>query len=122
MKLLVLSDRYDMSSIAYQTATARVDDPSAFEDWVRTLNRYAMRPDATVVIEVGPDEAERRRQERSGALELYEESQLQKRLAELYAEPERLTPGDRILRIDGNQDPDAVANAIREALRPIVGS
>ena len=119
---VVLSDRYDMSSIAYQTATARVDDSAAFEEWVRTLNRYALRPDATVVIEVSADEAERRRLERSGALELYEESQLQQRLAELYGKPERLTPHDRIIRIDGEQDADAVAEAIRRALQPIVGT
>ncbi len=119
---VVLSDRYDMSSIAYQTATARVDDLAAFEDWVRGLNRYAVRPSATVVIDVDPQEAERRRQERSGALELYEESQLQRRLAELYAEPQRLTPADRIVRVDGNRPAEQVAEAIRKALTEIVGS
>ena len=115
---VVLCDRYDLSSIAYQTATARLEDdgPGEFERWVRELNRYARRPDVTVVVDVTAEEAERRRRERRGAVELYEEAQLQRRLAELYAEAERLVPGDRIVRIDGNQDTDQVAAAIRDAL------
>jgi len=119
---VVLCDRYDLSSIAYQTATARLEGegPGEFENWVRSLNRYALRPDVTIVVDVTADEAERRRRERRGAVELYEEAQLQRRLAELYGEAERLVPGDKILRIDGNQPTDQVATAIREALAPLV--
>ena len=119
---VVLCDRYDLSSIAYQTATARLegDGPEQFEHWVRGLNRYAIRPDVTVVVEVAAEEAERRRRERRGAVELYEESQLQGQLAELYADAERLVPGDRIVRVDGNQDTDQVAEAIREVLAETV--
>jgi dTMP kinase len=119
---VVLCDRYDLSSIAYQTATVRLDEEALpeFEAWVRSLNRDALRPDAVVVIDVDPDVAEQRRKERRGALELYEESQLQRRLAQLYAEAERLCPGDRIVRIDGNVDADAVTEAVCQALAPIV--
>jgi dTMP kinase len=119
---VVLCDRYDLSSIAYQTATARLDDASLpeFEDWIRSLNRYALRPDAVVVIDVDPDVAEERRKERRGALELYEESQLQRKLAELYRDAERLCPGDRILRIDGNVGADAVTAAVCKALESVV--
>ncbi|HZO16480.1 MAG TPA: dTMP kinase [Polyangiaceae bacterium] len=121
---VVLSDRYDMSSIAYQAASARLDSDEleSFQAWVRSLNRYALRPDAIVVIEVDPTEAERRRSERSSAPELYEEVQLQERLAELYASAESLSPGDRIVRIDGNASADDVALRICAALTPIVGS
>ena len=118
---MVISDRYDLSSIAYQTATTREEDTAGFEAWVRELNRYAPRPDATIVLEVSPEEAERRRQERLGALELYEESELQRQLVELYARAETLVPGDRIFRIDGNQSPEAVTEAVQEALAAVVG-
>lgn len=117
---VVLCDRYDLSSIAYQTATARVDDHAAFESWVRELNRYAPRPDATVVIDVNPDEAERRRRDRRGAHEIYEESPLQHKLSELYKEAERLVPGDTIVRVDGDVDVDAVAAAIAEGLAELI--
>lgn len=117
----VICDRYDLSSIAYQTATVRGEDTSAFETWVREINRYAPRPDATIVLDVSPEEAERRRQERLGALDLYEETELQRQLAELYARAETLVPGDRVIRVDGNQPLDAVSDAVRAALAEVIG-
>lgn len=119
---VVICDRYDLSSIAYQTATARDEIRDTFEAWVRTLNRDAVRPTATVVLEVDADEAERRRRDRSGALDLYEETALQEKLAALYRDAERLLPDDRVIRIDGNMSADEVERAIREALAPIVES
>jgi dTMP kinase len=102
---LVLSDRYDLSSLAYQSATAEpgashAGDPVA---WIRELNRQARRPDLTVVLDVDPDVAAERRQSRGGPAELYEKLELQRRLAALYAEAERLVPGDRVVHIDANQ-------------------
>jgi len=108
---LVLSDRYDLSSLAYQSATAptdasgRPDDPVA---WIRELNRQARRPDLTVVLDVDPDVAAERRKNRGGKAELYEKLDLQRRLAALYADAERLVPGDRVVHIDANQALDAV--------------
>ncbi|HHH30938.1 MAG TPA: dTMP kinase [Polyangiaceae bacterium] len=118
---VVICDRYDLSSIAYQTATARTEDREAFEIWVRELNRYAPRPDATVVLDVTPEEAERRRQERLGALELYEETALQRELAALYARAESLVPGDHVIRVDGNRPLDEVTEAVQRALADVVG-
>jgi dTMP kinase len=116
---VVISDRYDLSSIAYQTATAG-DDVEGFARWVRELNRYAPRPDATIVLDVAPEEAERRRAERLGALELYEEIELQRKLSALYANAQSLVPGDRVIVLDGNAGVEAVGNAVIDALAPIV--
>jgi dTMP kinase len=102
---LVLSDRYDLSSLAYQSATAEPDvspragDPVA---WIRELNRQARRPDLTLVLDVDPDVAAERRKSRGGKAELYEKLELQRRLAALYADAERLVPGDRVVHIDAN--------------------
>ena len=102
---LVLTDRYDLSSLAYQSATAEPGasgggDPVA---WIRELNRQARRPDLTLVLDVDPDVAAERRQSRGGTAELYEKLELQRRLAALYAQAERLVPGDRVVHIDANQ-------------------
>ena len=118
---IVVSDRYDLSSIAYQSVTARSDGAlevrdGAFERWVRELNRYALRPDVTILLDVDPQEAERRRRMRHAAPELYEDESLQKRLAELYTHAEELLPDDEIIRIDGNAGVDEVATSVREAL------
>lgn len=117
---VVICDRYDMSSIAYQTATAPEDEAEAFATWVRTLNRYAPRPDVTIVIDTDPDVAERRRATRHGSPELFEETELQRKLAALYREPERMAPDDRIIRIDGDPAADAVGEAVRAALAPFL--
>jgi dTMP kinase len=112
---LVLSDRYDLSSLAYQSATA-LPDASAARDpvgWIRELNRQARRPDLTLVLDVDPDIAAERRKSRGGKAELYEKLELQRRLAELYADAERLVPGDRVVHIDANQPlPLVIARSI----------
>jgi dTMP kinase len=116
---LVLSDRYDLSSLAYQSATAepaaagRAADPVA---WIRELNRQARRPDLTLVLDVDPDVAALRRQSRGGKAELYEKLELQRRLAALYADAERLVPSDRILHVDANQPLSIVIARSLEAI------
>jgi len=119
---VVLCDRYDLSSIAYQTATAPSEllASSEFEAWVRSLNRFARRPDVTLVVDVTPEVAERRRATRSGKPDIYEYKELQARLAALYREAERLAPGDAIVHVDGDPSLDEVTRRIRAALDPFV--
>lgn len=119
---VVLTDRYDFSSLAYQTATASaaLTADGSFESWIRSLNRFARRPDCTLVVNVSADVAERRRRDRSGKPDIYEYAELQARLAALYRDAERLAPNDRIVHVDGDGSLDEVADAIRAALDPIV--
>ncbi len=119
---IVVCDRYDLSSITYQTATARPETnrDGEFAEWVRSLNRFALRPDVTVILEVSPAQAKRRRSERLGAPELFERDELQAKLAGLYQQAEKLLPADKLLRVDGDQSIDEVAQAVREALANIV--
>ncbi|MBI3206757.1 MAG: dTMP kinase [Myxococcales bacterium] len=101
----VISDRYDLSSLAYQSATA----PSAeVVGWIRELNVRALRPDLTVIVDVPAEAAAARRGARGGDAELYEKTELQGRLAEIYAQGEALVPGDRVRHVSGLGDPDEV--------------
>ncbi|WP_437279849.1 dTMP kinase [Sorangium sp. So ce375] len=119
---VVISDRYDLSSLAYQSATAGEDGGGSggIIEWIRELNRHAMRPDVTVVIDVAPEIAEKRRLGRGGAEELFEKTELQARLAETYRRAEELVPGDRVIHIDGGGAVDDVSRAITSALATIV--
>jgi dTMP kinase len=119
---IVLSDRYDLSSVAYQWASAGEGAPAELATWLRDLNRYARRPDATLVIDVPAETAERRRKERQGAVELYEQPELQARLAELYRDAETLMPDDNVIHLDGARGVDEVTAAVIEALAPYTGS
>ncbi len=116
---LVLSDRYDLSSLAYQSATAEPTPTTHAADpvtWIREINRRARRPDLTLVLDVDPDVAAERRKSRGGKAELYEKLELQRRLAALYADAERLVPGDRIVHVDANQPLPLVIARSREAI------
>lgn len=107
----VLSDRYDLSSLAYQSATAPSDD---VVHWIRELNSRALRPDLTLVVDVPADLAAQRRGARGASEELYEEQELQRRLAQIYASAETLVPTDRLRHVSGIGAPDAVAARVLE--------
>lgn len=115
----VVTDRYDYSSVAYQSITAGGGPEVAV--WVREINRHARRPDLTVVIDVPADVASRRRDVRGGTPELYEDDDLQTRLAEFYASIEVHFPGDRIVHVDGTASVDEVAAKILAAVRLVRG-
>lgn len=120
---VVISDRYDLSSMVYQSATAETGNGAAGDDviaWIRSLNRNALRPHATVVINVPPEVAHARRVARGGSVEIFEEPALQARLAGAYARAEAFLPGDRVIHIDGNRPSADVTRALAEALAPIV--
>jgi dTMP kinase len=96
---VVVSDRYDLSSLAYQSATA----PEAHSaiPWIRELNSRAVRPDVTIVINVPPEVAEERRRGRGGVEEMFEHRALQERLVTIYEHSETLVPGDRVVHVSG---------------------
>jgi dTMP kinase len=117
---VVVSDRYDMSSLAYQSITAGGGPEDDTVPWIRQLNRFARRPDVTIVLDVSPSVAATRRRARGGAAELFEQEDLQARLAEAYRHAEDLVPGDHVIHVDGDGSPDDVAATISEVLRPFV--
>ncbi len=106
----VICDRYDYSSVAYQTVSSEGREGAA--EWVLDLNRHARRPDLTLVLDVDPEAAAKRRDTRSGNPELYEVTEMQVELAKFYAKIDELFPDDNIRHIDANCDIDEVAEAI----------
>jgi dTMP kinase len=110
----VVCDRYDLSSLVYQSATApEGEDPVP---WIRAINQRARRPDFTLVIDVDPDLAETRRRARGGPEEIFERRELQRRLAALYARAEQFVPGDRVLHVRGEGSIGEVETAISASL------
>ena len=101
---VVITDRYVMSSWVYQALDC---EPA----WVRAINGRAPWPDLTFVIDVPADEAMRRVMARRGAagpaLEIYETTPLQERLAAGYsALAHEGLP--HVRRIDGTRSPQEV--------------
>ncbi len=106
----VICDRYDYSSVAYQTVSSDgADDVAA---WVRELNRRARRPDLTLVLDVDAEVAAGRRGTRSGGPELYEVDEMQAELAKFYGKIDELFPSDTIRHVDANVGIEGVAAEI----------
>jgi dTMP kinase len=105
---VVISDRYDASSLAYQSVSSGEDTV----DWIRALNSYARRPDLVLVLSVPAETAEARRNARGGAEELYEKRELQRALAKFYVELSTHMPADTIEILDGTQTADEVTRAL----------
>jgi dTMP kinase len=96
---VMLSDRYDASSLAYQSVSSGAEASAAVQ-WIRSLNRYARRPELTLVLDLNPDVAAVRRARRGEAVQLYEQNEVQRALAVFYKELPRHMPGDRIVVVD----------------------
>jgi dTMP kinase len=95
----VVSDRYTLSSLIYQSVTAPT--PEAARHWVQTLNQYALVPDLVIVLDVAPDVAEHRRRIRGGKEELFDRREVQDKLALAYLEADRYLGGP-VVHIDGS--------------------
>ncbi|HKY38574.1 MAG TPA: dTMP kinase [Polyangiaceae bacterium] len=111
---VVVSDRYDLSSLAYQSVTAPTGDKVV--PWIRELNAAALRPDITVVIDVPVEVAEERRRSRGGMEEIFESRELQTRLCEVYRHAESLVPHDHVAHVTGVGAVSDVAAAILNAV------
>jgi dTMP kinase len=101
----VISDRYDASSLAYQSVVSGRGGPDTVE-WIRTLNRHALRPDLTIALDVSADVAAARRSARGEAAQLYEQNEVQRALAVFYKDLDKHMRGDRVVVIPAD-DPVA---------------
>lgn len=109
---VVVTDRYDLSSLAYQSVTAPGGEKVV--PWIREINACALRPDLTIVIDVPAEVAEQRRRARGGMQEIFESSDIQERLVSVYARAEDLVPGDTLVHVSGVGEVSEVAARVLE--------
>jgi dTMP kinase len=107
----VVSDRYHLSSLAYQ---ARFADYG----WVKEINRYARRPDVTIFLDVPVEECVRRLASRPG-LDRYERDPGElARFDALYrtAIVDLRSDGERIAEVSGIGSVSDVADSVLRAV------
>jgi dTMP kinase len=111
----VVSDRYVLSSLAYQSGTVGFD-------WVRSINGHIVRPDATFYLAVEPATAMRRIVARSASRDLYEHAERLGQVARAYeAVITRLqAEGERIVVFDGDREPVVVHREIVAIVKPMI--
>lgn len=105
----VFSDRYVLSSLAYQSIDLQYD-------WVASINREARPPDLTLLFVVDPEVAASRRGLRGGDEEIYDKMQFQRQVAERYSELARRLPEQNVELVDANQDFESVAANLEAAV------
>jgi dTMP kinase len=114
----VVSDRFTLSSLAYQGLTC------GGADWVEAINARAAAPDATLFLEVSPRTAIRRRfaASASGAREIFEVPAFQRKVARAYQDGiERLRAlGQRVEVVDGERSVEEVTAALAERVAPLL--
>ena len=111
----VVSDRYLLSSLAYQTL-------GVSREHVVRFNALATTPDLTIFVEVPIEVSEMRRRQRGGAEEIFEKRALQERVRATYLdEVLRLESAGQAVRvIDGDAPIDDVFAAVLEAVESCV--
>ncbi|MCL2625666.1 MAG: dTMP kinase [Cystobacterineae bacterium] len=111
----VVSDRYLLSSLAYQPLSLPVE-------WIAALNAHALVPDCTVFLRIEPKLAASRLSLRP-RVELYEALETQRKVAENYerAISIRRQAGEHILSMDASLPKEPLSRHIEEALLGYLG-
>jgi dTMP kinase len=98
--IIVVSDRYLYSSLAYQGASG-LD-----LDWIRTINKHAVQPDLAIFVDAKPETAIDRLKPKKSVMENLE---TQRKVQTVYA---KLVENGELVRIDGNKSKKEVADEI----------
>jgi dTMP kinase len=117
---IMISDRYDASSLAYQSVSSGKGGADPVE-WIGLLNSRCARPDLTIVLDVTSEEAARRREARNEAAQLYEQNEVQRALAIFYRDLAKHMPNDRIVLVDAGGSIEAVHERIYGAYAKAFG-
>ena len=105
----MISDRYVLSSLAYQS----LQNPLP---WVEEINRLAPPPDLTILVHVEAEVAAARRAKRGGAEEIFDALETQRRLVARYTELAAQRLSQRVLVLDGAPSFDVVAEELETAV------
>ena len=112
----VISDRYVLSSLAYQ-AVSTADAP-----WVAAINSMAPAADLTVFLRVAPAVALRRRYAASSEREIFEFPEFQRKVHRAYvrALAGMVDAGERVVELRGDGAIEAVGDAVARAVEPLL--
>jgi dTMP kinase len=125
----IICDRYVLSSVVYQAATApeHVRKLDAM-DWISDqVNKSILIPDLTIFLDTSTEVAAERRTERDKNETVFESKTLQEKISILY---DKYIPhyeylyegfGYRVLRVDGNQKQGKVVKSCWKSIRKLIG-
>lgn len=106
---VVVSDRSVLSSLAYQTAA------TGRREWVEEVNRYALRPDVVVFIDIPPEEALRRL---GKSRQRYETAAFLRKVRREYLRT--LRRFRRVVQVSNDKPVDEVSREVYEGVKPFL--
>ncbi len=108
---IVLTDRYLLSSLAYQSIDLS-------REFVVAINCLAPDPDLTLWVDLPVEAAAQRRRQRGGPEELFDDFEFQARVGEAYRHEvgELRRSGRPVVIIDGRPSANEVFDQLKEAL------
>ncbi len=112
--LNVLSDRYYLSSLAYQSLSVDLE-------WLKQINKYAIKPDLTIFLHIPVEKSLERRHSSRIHEELYENEKTLTAIAQKYEIliAELKTAGENIVTINGCLSKAAVFEEIKSVVSSI---
>ena len=111
----VVSDRYLLSSLAYQSLDCDYD-------WVAELNREARPADLTILLDLPAELAMKRAAQRAKKPELFEKLEVQEKVRRLYLEAVRRLSADQpVVVLDGGASIAEVFQAVVKTVKPVLG-
>jgi len=107
----VISDRYYLSSFAYQSMAVNLE-------WLRQINKYSLKPDLTILLQVPVEESAQRRSKSRIHDELYEREDYLLRISRNYETIAKslMSEGENIVIINGFRDKNIVFEDIKNAV------
>jgi len=103
---IVVTDRYYFSSIAYQGALG-ID-----LEWIKILNRFVVKPDLAIYIDVTPEEALARKK-KEGLKILFENLEYLRRVRQIYLD---MVNSGELYLVDGMKKLEEVLNDIKSII------
>ena len=111
----VISDRYLLSSLAYQSLDLSIE-------WLYEINSRVIVPDIVIFLDVDPEESARRMKQGRFHQELYEAIETQRQVRAQYEKAISFLKekGQRISRVDANLSEAGVLQQILTEISPIL--
>lgn len=106
----VVCDRYYHSSLVYQPTLG------ADFDWVKEVNKEALKPDLTVILDVAAETGMNRIETRGSDNNIFEDLSFQQEVVQRYRELEEELD-EEIVLVDSSQSIEKVAEDVAEAVK-----
>lgn len=121
---VVISDRYRDSSFVYQSIQGKQEGLDSA--WIRSLNRYSLNPDVTVLLDIDPAISHARRTAQNTVngtvLEKFENLDFQRQIRAEFLQLVMNSSEDPHIILDANVDPEVLLQGVLRGISPFLAA